>query len=209
VGNWGTGCSDGPISAFSALCGDAFGSGDDPDPPTVDIGSPTNGTVFMVPAGETQAQVAISVTADDGTGFGVSSVRLKINGQEFPGNTDSSEPYDWDLVFGPGGYIIEAVATDFVGNESTPDLVAVGVDEEAPSLPGSDDGGDDGGDDAGADADSGLDSGLGDAGDGPGFDGTTAGCGCSSQAGDLDTNHGGALGALALLGLLGLRRRRD
>ncbi|PRQ07800.1 trypsin-like serine protease [Enhygromyxa salina] len=212
MGGWASGCSDGPISGFSSLCGDAFGSGEDPDPPTVSIASPATGTVFMVGAGETQAEVAISVNADDGAGFGVADVRLKINGQEFPGNKDSSAPYDWNLVFGPGGYIIEAVATDFVGNESSPDLVAVGVDQEAPPLPTDDGGGDDGngegdsGDDDGG-ADAGIDTGLGDSGFGTTYEGTV-GCSCSSQSNDAGGEQGRALGALALLGLLGLRRRR-
>lgn len=217
MGTWGSGCSDGPISGFSSLCGEAFGSGEDTDPPTVNIASPANGTVFMVPDGETQADVAISVTADDGAGFGVADVRLTINGEEFPGNSDASAPYDWNLVFGPGGYIIEAVATDFVGNESTPDLVAVGVDQEAPPLPGDEGGGDGDGDTGGSGsggsggsdtgADTGADTGIGDSGYEPGFEGSTVGCSCSSQAAGPENGQGGALGALALLGLLGLRRR--
>jgi MYXO-CTERM domain-containing protein len=217
VGSWATGCSDGPVSGFSALCGDAFGSGEDPNPPTVSIASPTSGTVFMVPGGEAQADVSISVTADDGDGFGVANVRLTINGQEFSGNTDASEPYDWDLVVGPGGYLIEAIATDFVGNESAPDLVAVGVDQAAPPLP-SEEGGDDddgdgdtNGDDGGTEGgdDSGLDTGLGDTGfGGPRFEGATVGCSCSSSTSEQGEGRGGVLAALGLLGLFGLRRRR-
>jgi MYXO-CTERM domain-containing protein len=215
MGSWNTGCSDGPVSGFSALCGEPFGSGDDPDPPIVDIVSPASGTVFMVPQGETQADVAISVNADDGDGFGVADVRLTINGQEFPGNVDSSEPYEWGLVFGPGGYVIEAVATDYVGNESAPDVIAIGVDQDAPSLPGDGDGdgGDGDGDSGDGDSgpDTGVDTGMDDfGGETGGFGGGGAeasiGCACASAAGEQ--GWGGA-GLLGLLGLLGLRRRRE
>ncbi|WP_258182830.1 trypsin-like serine protease [Enhygromyxa salina] len=215
AGNWSTGCSDGPVSGFSALCGDPFGSGEDPDPPSVDIVSPATGTVFMVPGGETQVDVSISVSADDGDGFGVADVSLRINGQDFPGNVDASEPYEWGLVFGPGGYVIEAVATDFVGNESAADVIAIGVDQEAPELPGDtgDDGGEggdedeggDGGEDDGGTGDDGLDDGLGEGGFG--FAGeATVGCSCS--AGSDAGGRAGAIGMFALLALLGLRRRR-
>jgi MYXO-CTERM domain-containing protein len=223
VGNWNTGCSDGPISGFSSLCGDAFGSGEDPNPPTVDITSPASGTVFMLPGGDTQVNVTVEVSADDGAGFGVASVRLRINGQDFPGNSDNSEPYAWGLVFVAGGYIIEAVATDYVGNESVADVISIGIDQDAPPLPGGDGDGDPGDGDSGGDGDGDPgdgDSGGDGAGDtGPldsggetgfgGFDGggensATIGCACSTQ----DDERGGAWGALGLLGVWGVWRRR-
>jgi MYXO-CTERM domain-containing protein len=221
AGNWATGCSDGPVSGFSSLCGDAFGSGEDPTPPTVEITSPASGTEYML-GGNTQMNVTLEASADDGDGFGVASVRLRINGQEFPGNTDNAEPYSWGLVFVAGGYIIEAIATDFVGNESAADVISIGIDQAAPPLPG--EGGDGDGDPGGStggdgDGDPGGDGDSGDDGDGGpldsdgetgfgGFDGgggttATIGCACSTDDGE----RGGA-GVLALLGLWGVWRRR-
>jgi MYXO-CTERM domain-containing protein len=217
VGSWNNGCSGGPVSGFSSLCGDAFGSGEDPNPPTVDITSPASGTAFMIPDGDTQADVSIDVSADDGDGFGVASVRLRINNQDFPGNTDSSEPYAWNLVFGPGGYVIEAVATDYVGNESSADVITIGVDQAAPPLPSGDGDGDTGDGDTGdgdpGDGDSGGDGDgdgeLGGETGSPGFtggDGTsgTNGCACATQDGERSAGWG----ILALLGICGVRRRR-
>lgn len=203
--SWQNGCSGGPVSGFSELCGEAFGSGEDPDAPTVAIVDPASGQSFEIPDGETQAEVTITAEADDGDGFGVADVRLIINGQEFPGNQDSSAPYSWSLVFGEGGYVVEAIATDWVGNESTPDVIAIGVGQPAPELPDPGDGDGDGGPaEGGETGDDGLDGGPGEGGDEAGFD-AEIGCACSS------TDHGGrsgaALGLLALLGLAGLRRR--
>lgn len=206
AGTWANGCSGGPVSGFGGLCGDPFGTGDDPDAPIVDILSPANGTVFML-GGEPQANVTINADADDGEGFGVANVRLRINGQEFPGNSDSSPPYEWGLVFGAGGYLVEAIATDYVGNESSPDVIAIGVDQDAPPLPESGDG--DGGEDGDGGSEGGGDGGAGETGIGPGFDtggdADADGCTCTSADGG---GRAGILG-LAMLGLLGLVRRRQ
>ncbi len=196
---WAKGCSGGPVSGFSELCGDAFGSGEDPDPPSVAIIDPMNGQEFSLPAGEATMEIALSAEADDGDGFGVADVRLLINGQEFPNNKDSSEPYGWDLVFGSGGYVIEAIATDWVGNESS-DMISIGVDQPAPGLPQGGEEGDTGDGDPAEGGDS-----LGDTGDDPGVDDTRDGCSCSSDAGE---RSGAVLALLGLLGLVGLRRRR-
>lgn len=209
--NWSNGCSGGPVSGFSELCGEAFGAGEDPNPPSVAIVDPASGQEFELPAGETQTQVMISADADDGDGFGVADVRLLINGQEFSGNKDSSAPYGWTLIFPQGGFVVEAIATDWVGNESAPDVIAIGVGQAAPEVP---EGGDGDGDPSGegegegngdGDGDT-LDTGLGDTGDDAGLDGDK-GCACSSS--DADPRSGGVLGLLSLLGLAGLRRRRS
>jgi MYXO-CTERM domain-containing protein len=223
VGSWNTGCSGGPVSGFSALCGEPFGAGEDPDPPTVNITSPASGTVFMIPGGETQSNVTLDATADDGDGFGVASVRLRINSQDFSGNTDTSEPFSWGLAFPPGGYIIEAVAVDYVGNESVADVISIGIDQDAPPLPGGDGDGDTAGDgdadpgdgdgDSGGDGDTDtLDSG-GETGPGPfgGFDGdggTTATVGCVCSTATEGDQRGGAWGVLGLVGVWAARRRR-
>lgn len=211
---WANGCSGGPISGFSELCGEAFGSGDDTEPPTVAIVDPASGQTFEIPDGATQADITISAQADDGEGFGVADVRLLINGQEFPGNKDSTEPYSWNLVFGQGGYVIEAIATDWVGNESAADVIAIGVDQPAPDLPGTGDGDGDGdptgegegeGDGDGEGEGEGGNGETGGGGD-PGFS-VTVGCACSSS--DAGGRSGAALGLLGLLGFAAIRRRRD
>ena len=211
--SWSNGCSGGPVSGFSALCGEAFGSGDDSDAPSVAIIDPPNGTTYDL-AGGAQVNVTISADADDGDGFGVADVRLVINGQEFPGNRDSSEPYGWNLVFEAGGYVVEAIATDWVGNESAADVITIGVDQDAPPLPQGDGDGDGDEDPAGdegpssGDDDSGDgDGGLGDTGDELGIDGDDKGCACSAN--DAGARSGALLGLLGLLGLASVRRRRD
>jgi MYXO-CTERM domain-containing protein len=207
---WPNGCSGGPISGFSELCGEAFGSGEDQDPPSVAILDPISGQSFELPAGQSQMSVAVSATANDGDGFGVADVRLLINGQEFPGNKDSTAPYAWNLVFPQGGYLIEAIATDWVGNESAPDLISIGVGQAAPELPQSGDGDGDGdgpagdGDGDGTGDGGGPDDGLGD--DDLGIDGSDKGCACSSS--DTDRRSGPLLGLLGLFGVLAVRRRR-
>ncbi len=205
MGNWNTGCSDGPVNGFGGLCGDPFGSGDDVDPPSVSITAPSNGTVFDIPPGETQAEVTIDVAADDGDGFGVASVRLLINGSEFPGNLDATEPYTWTLVFNQGAYTIEAVAEDWTGNQASADPVGIGVGEDPPDVPDSDTGDGDSGT-----ADTGVDSGdeVGDTGDDGGGVNVTAACNCSTAATADSRPISPLLASLGLLGLLGLRRRR-
>jgi MYXO-CTERM domain-containing protein len=207
--SWSNGCSGGPVSGFSELCGDAFGSGEDQAAPSVAIVDPASGQTFELPDGGMQADVTISADADDGDGFGVADVRLLVNGQEFPGNTDSSAPYSWNLVFPQGGYLIEAIATDWVGNESTPDVIAIGIGQPAPEVPqGGDGDGDPSGDgDGEGEGEGPVEGGLDETGDELGFDGDDKGCACSSsEAGD---RSGAALGLLSLLGLVGIRRRRN
>lgn len=207
VGDWSSGCSDGPVSGLSALCGDPFGAGDDQEPPTVNIISPTEGTVYMLDEPGGTANVGVAVSADDGEGFGVQDVRLLINGAEFPGNVDPSEPYTWDLVFPAGGYVIEAIATDYTGNESAPVSVAIGVDQEAPA------GGGDGGDGGDSGSDGGEDEGgVGETGGIPtttgfGGGGGSAEIGCACSSGGATPGGGLGLVVLSALALLGLRRR--
>jgi MYXO-CTERM domain-containing protein len=113
---------------------------------------------------------------------------------------------------------------DYVGNESVADLVAIGVDQDAPPLPGEggdgdgDPGGDGNGDpgdgdsgdgDSGSDGDGGPLDGGGETGLG-GFDGggggtsATIDCACSTEGGQ----RGGVWALLGLLGLVGVRRKR-
>jgi MYXO-CTERM domain-containing protein len=213
LGNWSSGCSDGAVSGFSALCGDAFGSGEDQDPPAVTIVSPGNGDVFDIPPGETQASITVEVAADDADGFGVAEVRLQINGSDFPGNVDATPPYQWELVFSEGAYTIEAIAEDWTGNEGSATPVGIGVGQEPPDVPdpdpdtdSGDDGAGDGAGDEGPSDDEAGDDEIGDEGvdDDAGIS-VTAACNCST---DDPRPISPLLAGLGLLGLLGLRRRR-
>jgi MYXO-CTERM domain-containing protein len=214
TGNWSNGCSEGPASGFGGLCGDPFGSGQDQDPPSVSIVAPGNGDVFDIPPGETQAEVIVEVAADDGDGFGVAEVRLKINGSEFPGNVDTVAPYSWSLSVGQGAYTIEAIAEDWTGNQASAAPVGVGIGQEPPDVPdpdgGEDEGegeGDSGTDTGDPDGDDGADDEIGDdlgeVGDDAGIQ-VTADCNCSTED---PRPISPLLAGLGLLGLLGLRRR--
>lgn len=209
AGSWATGCSDGPISGFGGLCGEPFGSGDDTDPPAVSIVSPSNGDVFDIPPGETQSEVTIDVTANDGEGFGVAEVRLLVNGSEFAGNVDSTAPYSWKLVFSPGAYTIEAFAEDWTGNEGQANSVGIGVGQDPPDVPDSDSGDSDStGTDSGDPTAGNDEVGDGDEvgiGDDDGGVRVSADCNCST---DDPQPISPLLAGLGMLGLLGLRRRR-
>ncbi|EDM73905.1 peptidase, S1 (chymotrypsin) family protein [Plesiocystis pacifica SIR-1] len=188
-GDWANGCAGGPASGFGGLCGDPFGTGEDSDPPSVEVVTPNDGEEYDVEPGGT-AQVTVNVTADDGDGFGVAEVRLLVNGDEFPNNSDTLAPYEWDLVMPEGGYTLSALAVDYSGNEAVSLSIGIGVGAEAPA-------GDDGGNDE-----------VGDGTDGLGLDdgGLDSGCACSSASGS--GGSGGAFGLLALIALAGLGRRR-
>lgn len=200
AGNWGNGCSGGPISGLGGLCGEPFGTGEDPDAPSVVIVNPADGTEFEADGGGT-ADVQLGVAADDGEGFGVQEVEILINGASFPGNIDYSEPYSWDLVMPEGQFVIEAIARDYSGNEGEATPIGIGVGMPAPEVPAGtgDEGGEDGGDDG---PDTGVED--GDTGWSPGGDSLTVGCSCTT---DDRQGGGGALGAVLLLALVGWRRR--
>ena len=195
VGNWATGCSDGSVSAFSGLCGTPFGD-DDEDPPTVTITAPADGTYYD----SSPADVMVTATAED-IGYGVSNVRLLINGDEFANNVDGAAPWEWPLVLPDGAWTIQAVATDWSGNEGVSEIIGIGVNADPPNTNGDTDTGTDGNaDEVGTLDGTGGDLGADDRGG-------TEGCACT--AGDEQDRRGGlAVTALLGLGLLGLRRRR-
>ncbi len=191
-GDWNGGCSGGPTSDFSGLCGQPFELKEDVEPPIVAVISPDDGTVFEL----APAEVPVSVSADDGDGVGVASVRLLVNGQEFAGNHDAAAPYEWPMVFPKGVYTLTALAVDFEGNEALSAPVVIGV-EQAPE-----------GDEtesstAGIGSDGGSDVSGGESVGGGGSE-PIDGCSCSS---DGDGGGGRGLAVLFALGL-GLRRRR-
>jgi hypothetical protein len=138
-----------------------FGPGvPDGAPPAVQIVSPQNGDVF-----EVGASFTISVEANDDVG--VQQLLLYNNGEHI--QTDSSEPWGWDVSNAPEGtYELYAEASDLAGNVSMSNVVTVSVGAAPPA--GSDEGGaDDGGADDGGAADDGSvdgDDGAADAGAG-------------------------------------------
>jgi MYXO-CTERM domain-containing protein len=212
---WAQGCGGGPVSGYSGSCGNPFSPEGDDDAPSVSITSPTNGTTYMTGDAAIVA-VTINVDANDGAGFGVDRVSLRVAGEDLANTDDTTPPYEWTLEFPKGSWVIEAVAVDFSQNMAVSNAIAIGVDEEPeePPLPSDDDdGGDggDGGDSGGADDedggetsdDDGFDAGGGGLPPGFGQDQADIGCACSSDRGGL-----GGFGFLGLLGLLGLGRLR-
>jgi MYXO-CTERM domain-containing protein len=181
------------------VCGAAFDPSTDPDPPTVIVSAPMDLQRFDSVGG--QASVDIVVDANDGTGYGVASVELLIDGESFPNGVRMTPPWEWNAGFPMGTYTLSARATDLVGNvgESVP--IVIGVDEDPEPLPMADT--------SGGSGESGSDSGGDDEGDvGTGTlpqdtssRGGTDGCGCT-------TNRDGHATWLGLVLMLGLRRRR-
>jgi hypothetical protein len=178
-GSWSDGCDPGPLGGAAAVCGAAFDPSTDPDPPTVIVSAPMDLQRFDSVGG--QASVDIVVDANDGTGYGVASVELLIDGESFPNGVRMTPPWEWNAGFPMGTYTLSARATDLVGNvgESVP--IVIGVDEDPEPLPMADT--------SGGSGESGSDSG----GDDEGDDGTgtlpqdtssrggTDGCGCAQR----------------------------
>ena len=174
------------------------------------ITSPASGTEYGT-NGAPEAVVTVTVGADDGEGSGVSEVRLTVNGSEFANNADAAAPFEWTLQVPPGGYMIGAIARDYVGLETEATPVAIGIDQEPPD-PGDTSGADSSESGTGGSAGTGgEETGTGGAGgsvdEGPGgsaeSDGV-AGCGCSAE----NPRQGMPGSTLALVGLLLAWRRR-
>lgn len=204
--SWAQGCGGGPVSGFSSTCGTPFSPEGDRDPPSVTITAPTDGATFMTD-GSGVVSIHITVDADDGAGFGVEHVSLRIDGEDIANTNDNMAPYEWDLVFTMGSWTIEAVGVDLSQNMAVSNAVTVGVDQ-APEPP-SDGGGDgdgDGGQDTGGDTAGDTYGGLDTGGLPPGYglDDSESGCACATDR----VRGPGLFGLLGLLGLLGLRRRR-
>lgn len=212
-GTWAEGCNSGPLGGLSAICGAPFDASSDTDPPVVAISTPETATMFDSDPATGLAAFPVEALAEDGTGYGVDTVRLLINGMDVPGGELSSEPYVWNGAYPAGQYTFQAIATDVTGNVAESELVYIGVDMAAPEPPmeGEDESGTGGGSDGGAStgAETGGDELGGTAADGldtgvPGQAGEVEGCACHSTGG-APAAAGWMLG---LLGLLGLRRRR-
>jgi hypothetical protein len=151
--------------------------------------------------------------ADD---IGVASVTLVQDGAEI--GTDGSSPFGWEIAALPSGvYEFYAIAVDAAGNETHSDTVTIGIGETPPPPHEDDeDGGAEPDDDGnGADLDGGADDadddGAGDEGDEGGAEGGTAlppGFGLDGEGDGCSCNAAAPPRFLALVVLLGLRRRR-
>jgi len=206
-GVWEDMCAGTPSTGPSETCGDAFDTITDEEPPEVTVASPTQGTEL-----ESGALVTIEVNAVD-SGYGVEEVWIEIDGME-QAVRETYPPFFFpDVPFPDGVYTIVAHAVDWAGNEGVSPAVTIGINAEVPDEPsgstgtGTDDSSGDGtggegpttGDpeSTGASTDPGPTTGVQET-DGDG----DPGCGCSTPT------TGGWSGALLLLGLFGLRRRR-
>ena len=114
------------------------------------------------------------------------------------------EPYTFNLLLPPGSYELDAIATDFSGNQGEAEPLYVGVDMD-PVVPDPEPADDSGGTglDTGSETD-GLPGGTGNDGSGsgnPGADGDASGCGCRS------TGSSPGAQVVGLLGLVLVRRR--
>lgn len=197
-GNWNDGCTGGPRSGYSSICGTPFNAEPDETPPTVEIVMPETGSIYDS-MGET-AKVTIVATADDGDGWGVQEVQLMIDGEVIENGAVFQAPYEWEPWFPSGGYEISARAIDYAGNEGEATPIVIGVDQEPPEPPEPEDTGE--GEEGG---DGGGDGGIGSE-TGSGIDDLEfTGCSCSATP----TKRGLPLMAMGLLGLLAIRRRRS
>jgi hypothetical protein len=176
----------------------------------VAITLPADLQMFMSDPMTGTAAVSIEATADDGTGWGVQSVTLVINGAPQAAGEDFAAPYGWNSQFPPGIFELSAQATDYAGNVGTSAIVTIGVDMQPQPDPGGTEGTGSGGSAGGTDgsgtgmtgtADGGpiTDSGTGSGGEENGGD--DKGCGCSTQ-------RGGASALLLSLCVPALVRRR-
>lgn len=194
-GTWEKGCSGGKVGGMSATCGAPFPGTPDATPPSVAITAPGDGSVFVSDA---KLGVYISAEAEDKE-WGLQDVHLRINGQDVPGTAKTAGPFEYIeplLEFSPGTWELQAVARDLAGNEASSAVVTIHVVPQD-EVGGSTD----------APTTSDTSSSASSSGEGSSSSGGASGegkldddslCGCS----------GGEGGALGLLVLLGLRRRR-
>jgi hypothetical protein len=211
VGEWSTWCPGTPKNASSKTCGAAFDAVPDNTPPTVTITAPASGEFPDLDS----LMTSIEISADDGDGWGVAVVRVKINGK-LQALEDADAPYAFAVKFPAGSYELIGVAEDAAGltGESAPVTLRIGPQP----LPDDTSSGDaeTGAPTSSGDAESGTSSPTDDPGDpsGPDTTLTTApgatttpaegedeGCGCRTRT--------PASAPLWLLALLVCVRRRD
>ncbi len=212
VGEWLQWCPGTPAGGASNTCGKAFNAEPDNTPPTVAITVPVSADY----PDQTSLTTPIEVDADDGDGWGIAVVSLKINGKLQP-LTDDEAPYAFaNVKFPKGSYELIAVAEDAAGlvTESLPVTLNIGVVPVDPTTGGETGvtpttSGADTNADTNADADTGGDPSAGtgmaatETADSAPADGGDGGCGCRSEP------RGPGLALLLALGLCTRRRARQ
>ena len=207
-GNWGNWCAGTPGSPDSTTCGPGQGSPPEDNPPTVSITSPA----ADLQTDEIPYALDVEMNASDDSGF--VTVWIRINGEDFMNQVDSTAPFVIQGISLPEGtYELRGVAEDYWGNQavSSPRTIIVGNSPD-PTTTGDGDSGNDSGNDTGDSTSSdsgfttGLTAGLTTAGD-FGLDGDDSGSGCACS---VDERPPLAPIALTLLVLgAAFRRRRD
>ena len=215
VGAWLQWCPETPRNPSSKTCGAAFDADPDDTPPTVKITTPVSSDLLA----EDTFTTAIEVDADDGDGWGVAFVRIKINGQEQP-VVDDQAPFAFATVkFPKGNYELIAIAEDAAGliSESEPVLLNIGV-EPLPETTGEPTTGDSASETGGTPTSSAADSSetsdpsaatvtatapMSESSDTAPADGSDEGCGCRS-----DGDAGAPTMALLVLAFVGVCTRR-
>jgi hypothetical protein len=211
-GSWNDWCSGTPAGGPSSTCGPDFNQEPETIAPTITITSPEDGAEFTTDGGT----VAITINAvgsdDDGDEWGVQDTQLMIDGTLIEGTKQTSEPYEWTANFPSGEFDLQIVAHDFWQNEGLSNVVTVYIDQAAPEstttngTTASTDDGDSGADATAGEGDGGTSVGeVGTEGStsvGSNEDGGGSGCSCDAR------RDGRPLAGLALLGLIGLGRRR-
>lgn len=123
-GQFSTWCEGTPKNGSSKTCGSAFDAQPDNAPPVVTITTPMSAEY----PDQTSFETSLEIDANDGDGWGVVEVRIKVNGNEQP-LTDKYAPFEFPTVkFPKGTYEIVAVAEDAAGliGESAPVVLQIG-----------------------------------------------------------------------------------
>ncbi|HWB75348.1 MAG TPA: trypsin-like serine protease [Nannocystaceae bacterium] len=187
-GSYADGCPTGELSGFETTCGPAFDASSDTTPPTVTIVSPHSGD--MIASAGAQTQIDITMAASDDDGLGIAFVELVLEQVDGAPQTNRRvyPPYEWAASLADGAYYLRGEAEDIAGNRGVSAWVAIGIGVDAPP-PRDDDGADtSGGSSSSSDdgestatipgADTVAESGEGT--DGGATDEQGEGCGCQS-----------------------------
>jgi MYXO-CTERM domain-containing protein len=132
--SWADGCAGGPTTGPVTTCGDAFDGADDLAAPSATITAPEDRARFDTGAGDATYPVEVTAEIAD-PGSGVARVELEINGAPVDKSLLLGPPWAWPLNIPPGVWEIEAVATDWAGNEARSEVVVIGIDTDPPPAP--------------------------------------------------------------------------
>jgi hypothetical protein len=201
-GSWNDWCAGTPSSGPSTTCGPDFNQEPESTPPIISITAPANNQEFSSDpdAGTAAITIMAEGSDDDGDAWGVQRAELLIDGELIPGGTQTNTPYQWTAGFPAGSYELQVRAYDYWENEALSQLVTVYIDQDAPETGGGEESGSEAGSDGGSDGEGEV--GTGESGDPGSNSGDSGGCRIDRRG---ETRPAGAL---ALLALLGLRRRR-